>query len=574
MLSSQHDRRTHFRVGHPLSVSLTMRDPATRKPGVFKGEAIDITMSGLFIRTDKPLPNVDRGFIEIKLPPPFCQAKARIKIMWKDDEKCYYGLGLVDSPDNALAGWQEFMKSSRSPIQDRRDKAWKRRSEHIRDIEHSLNYVNRESLRRITDILDTGISKEGSKSHPKKGDLLPRYKKTDNWNDGSKEMCEWLSSKTGATLNHIPVFSEDPKNVQNNIENFIGMAQVPIGVAGPLKINGQFAKGDFYVPMATTEATLVYTYTLGMQLLFLAGGVNTILLKDEIHISPVFSFNEISSAKKFVQWLAGNFSGIKTKAESATRYGKLKRLEPHIFDRNVVVKFCYTTGDAAGFNMITLATDIACQFIRSIVKPERFYLQSSFSSMKKITAHNLVAGYGKIVLAEITVPKNMLKRFYGIQPEDIVAYSQWVCLASAHAGMMGVNGHSANALAALFIACGQDVASIVESHLCITNFELTKSGDLYASVKLPNLVVGTVGGGTGIGTQKECLEIINCYGHGKAKKFAEIAAATVLAGEVAIYANVVSEKFADAHKKYRKQTQGNPVAMSRNSDKLELQEVH
>ena len=572
MLLNETDRRLHFRAEAVLPVNLILRDRETRKPSRFEGETIDTMISGLLICTDKPLPNVDSGLIEMTLPPPFGQAKARIKITWKNDERCYYGLSFVDSSDNALVGWQEFMKSPRSPIRDRRDQLGKRRSTPIGDIAHSLDHAKRENIRRITDIWDTGVSSNG-KSYPKKEDLLPRQKKIDNEHSASEERCAWLRSKTGATLNHIPVFSEDPENVQGNIENFIGMAQVPIGIAGPLTVNGQFAKGDFYVPMATTEPTLVYTYALGMQLLSLAGGVSTILLKDEMHLSSVFSFNGISSAHKFVQWLEGNFAGIKEKAESTTQYGKLKRLEPHILDRNVVVKFCYTTGDAAGFNMVTLATNVACKFITSIVKPEGFHLQSSFASMKKITAHNLVAGYGKMVIAETTVPKNMLQRFYGITPEVIATYSQWVYLSSAHAGMVGVNGHSANALTALFIACGQDVASVVESHVCITNFEITKSGDLYASVKLPNLIVGTVGGGTGIGTQKECLEMIDCYGHGKAKKFAEVAAATVLAGEVAIYASVASGKFSDAHKKYRKQTQGGSTTVSRNSDKLVLQKV-
>jgi hydroxymethylglutaryl-CoA reductase (NADPH) len=552
-----------------------MRDQATRQQSCFTGSTIDVNILGLFIRIDDAvLPDIDRGFIEIALPAPYCSSKARMKITWRDDGKYHYGIGFVDSPDNLLTNWQEFLKSPRLEILDRRDQSGKRRFKKISDTDHLPHHVRRENLRRVTDIWDAELDDPRILSSTQKKDLLPRLKKMADGRDASRALCEWVSAKTGAVLNHIPLFSEDPKNVQNNIEYFIGMAQVPIGIAGPLKIKGQYADGDFYVPMATTEPTLVYTYTAGMRLLSSAGGVNTMILKDEMHLSPVFRFDGITSAKKFVQWLSGNFDKIKEKAESVTRHGKLKRLEPHIFDRNVVVKFCYTTGDAAGFNMITIATNVACQFIRAIIKPETFYLQSNFSSIKKITAHNLVAGYGKMAIADVIIPRTSIQRFYGISPESLVAYSQFVYLSSAHAGMVGVNGHSANALAALFIACGQDVASVVESHTCITNFELTKSGDLYVSVKLPNLIVGTVGGGTGIGTQKECLEILHCYGHGKAKKFAEISAATVLAGEVGIYSALVAEKFSDAHKKYRRRTNSESTAPSQSRDKVEPQEVY
>jgi hydroxymethylglutaryl-CoA reductase (NADPH) len=289
-----------------------------------------------------------------------------------------------------------------------------------------------------------------------------------------------------------------------------------------------------------------------MQLVSLAGGVTTTVLRDEIHIAPIFVFDSLIFAKKFVQWLDSNFQRIKEKAEATTRYGKLVRLEPNIIDRNVIVKFCYTTGDAMGLNIITVATDAACKFITATVKPRKFYLQANFSAVKKVSAHNMVAGYGKTVIAEAIIPNRLLRLTFGIDSKKMVDYFEHNILATTHAGMIGSNGHTANALTALFIACGQDAASVVESHVCITNYEVTEGGELYISTKFPNLVLGTVGGGTGLGTQMECLELIGCKGAGKAKKFAEIAAAAALSGEVAICGANASGSFVEGLKKFRK----------------------
>lgn len=552
---SKQDRRSYFRANGKLLLYLSLRDRETKKRNIFSAKAVDIGLAGLSISTERELPNIDQGLIEIILPPPLQPVKARVKIKWRKDEKQFYGIGFTSSPENNLVDWEKFVKGSSAILLDRRHKEEGRRSNTgVPPPPPSTKQEQRKTLRRIEDLWKTGESDSKRRSSISRGDLIPNSKGTDYTHDAAAARREWLSLKTGAHLKHIGVFSEAPEKIKGNIENFIGVAQVPIGVAGPLKINGEFAKGDFYIPMATTEGTLVYTYTQGMQLISLAGGATTAFLKDEIHISPLFSFADVRSTQQFIQWLNSNFKRIKEEAEKTTRFGKLERLEPHIFDRNVAVKFCYTTGDAAGFNIITLATDAACKFINSVVKPERFYLQSNFSSIKKVTAHNFVAGYGRAVITEATISRQLIQRFYGILPEDITAYSQQVYLSAAYAGMVGVNGHSANALTALFIACGQDVASVVESHVCITSYEVTKFGDLYASVNLPNLVIGTVGGGTELGTQRESLEMLGCYGKGNAKKFAEIAAATVLAGEIAICAANAAGLLVRAIEKYRKKT--------------------
>lgn len=392
-------------------------------------------------------------------------------------------------------------------------------------------------------------------------DLLPRQKGKDYTFDAAKLRREWLSFKNGVQLEHIGKFNEDPQNMKGNIENLIGVAQIPIGVVGPLRVNGQFAKGNFYIPMATTEGALIYTVHQGTQLISLAGGTSTKLLKDEIHISPIFTFDSINAAQKFAQWLENNFERIKEEAEKATKHGKLLKIEPHILDKNVAVKFCYSTGDAMGMNMISFATEKACRFILLTAKARKFYIQSNFSAIKKVTSHNFMMGFGKTVIAEAVIPGSLIKRTFNITSEEIVAYYQLVRLATAHAGMIGINGHTANALAAVFIACGQDVASVVDSYVGVTNFELADNGSLYVSIKLPSLLIGTVGGGTDLATQRECLNLLGCYGDGNSKKFSEIVAATVLAGEITICARVANGTFVEGHKKYGRKTSLNSPLM-------------
>lgn len=213
--------------------------------------------------------------------------------------------------------------------------------------------------------------------------LPPQYKELDFAPEHVQARREWLAHKTGVALTHIARMSEPPQNFQGNIENPIGVSHVPLGIAGPIRVNGEDAKGLFYVPMATTEGAITYTYTRGMHLLTAAGGVTTRVLRDEIHISPIFVFKNVETAQSFTRWLADHFEQIKSKADKTTRYGRLLRLEPHIFDRAVAVKFCYSTGDAMGLNMINIATEAACDWIVPQVHPEEFFLRSNFSSVKK-----------------------------------------------------------------------------------------------------------------------------------------------------------------------------------------------
>lgn len=383
---------------------------------------------------------------------------------------------------------------------------------------------------------------------------VPHDAKLNYTKDFVAKRREWLSEKTGVKFLHISYFSTESEDYRGNVENFVGAAQVPIGVVGPLLVKGDFANGIFYVPFATTEGALVETYQRGAIALTKSGGVKVFINKDTNHLDPIFLFKSSSESRDFIFWIRNNFLQLKEVAESTTGFGKLVNITPYVVGRRVITDFAYDTGDAMGANMINIATEKVCEFIAGEVKIERYLLRSNFSSEKKTSAVNLLIGYGKEVIAEAIVSKKIIKRFLFSTAEDIhQSWHSWA-LSSFSSGMLGINAHYANGLAAIFIACGQDVAHVSNASVGITSYEITETGDLYISLKLPNIIVGTVGGGTALGTQKECLEMVDCYGKGKAKKFAEIIGATLLAGEIGICAGITSEHFLDPHKRARAHT--------------------
>ena len=380
--------------------------------------------------------------------------------------------------------------------------------------------------------------------------LVPRMKQQGYAQPYVQRRREWLEQKTGCRLMHIGAHSIPGDEMRGNIENPVGAAQMPLGVAGPLLINGTDAQGVFYVPLATTEGALVRSYERGMVTLTRAGGVTTRVYLDENRVSPVFLFKSVERAHEFAITLPGKLESIRAEAESTTRHGKLQRIECHAIGREVIVNFCYFTGDAQGMNMIVKATEQACKWIMENCDALQFYVFSGFSSEKRASGSLLAGGKGKKVTAGALLPKHIVKSYLHVTPENLLQMRQHTMLGHMQANAIGYNGQLANGLAAIFIACGQDVANIVNSAVGITNFELDHNGDLYASVTLPALTVATVGGGTALGTSRECLEILGCAGSGKAGKFAEIICATLLAGELSMGAAIASGEFVAAHETY------------------------
>ena len=362
----------------------------------------------------------------------------------------------------------------------------------------------------------------------------------------------FIEKKTGVTLKHLPHYSFDPHVTKGNIENFTGVAQIPIGFAGPIQVNGEHAHGEYYVPLATTEGTLVASYNRGMKVLNLAGGATVTVVGDAMQRAPVFVFDHAREARDFTDWVQTHFDRVKEEAESTSSVAKLIYIDYFLSNKFAYLRFNYTTGDAAGQNMVGRATFAACSWIIDNYPGHiaRFYLESNLATDKKASQVNVMRTRGKRVIAEATIPRDVLIQHMRVEPESL-AYHYGVANVGAILSGANNNGlHSANGITAIFIATGQDVANVSESSAGILYAELTPQRDLYISITIPSLIVATYGGGTGLPTQRECLEILGCYGKGKVKKFAEIVAATVLAGEISLAAAISTTDWVSSHERY------------------------
>lgn len=342
----------------------------------------------------------------------------------------------------------------------------------------------------------------------------------------------------------------DPELYQGNIENFIGMTQVPTGLVGPLLINGTIAQGDFYVPLATTEGALVASYSRGAKATRLSGGITSVCLTEAVQRTPVFKFVSLPEVGKFMYWILDQVDHFKAIVKTKSKHAELIDMRLNMEGNQVLCIFDYSTGDAAGQNMVTICTDTICNYIieKTPIQPQVWYLESNYSGDKKATVVSFSTVRGKKVTAEAVIKEKIVKEVLFSTPKQIVQYWQTSSVAAVQSGSIGIQGHFANALTAIFMACGQDVACVSESYVGITRMEVNDAGDLYVTVTLPSLVVGTIGGGTRLPTQRECLELLGCYGEGGARKFAEICGATVLAGELSIAAALASGSFAKAHR--------------------------
>jgi hydroxymethylglutaryl-CoA reductase (NADPH) len=338
---------------------------------------------------------------------------------------------------------------------------------------------------------------------------------------------------------------------ERNIENFIGTARVPIGIAGPLRVNGLFASGDYYVPLATTEAALVASYTRGSQTLSAAGGCISVVINEGVSRSPVFGFKSVVEAGRFIMWATSQMEEFKITAQGTTRHGKLEDVRFTLEGNHVFLLLEYLTGDASGQNMVTIATEAICQYIvqHSPIPPVYWYVEGNMSGDKKAASQSFQGVRGKKVVAEASLPPELVQRRLHCTPKQMVDYYRVSALGGVLSGNIGIQGHYANGLAAVYIACGQDAACVAESAVGITRFQENPDGSLYVAVTLPNLIVGTVGGGTALPSQRACLDLLGLAGEGKANAFAEVCGALVLAGEVSIIAALACGQFTKAHQK-------------------------
>ncbi len=336
-----------------------------------------------------------------------------------------------------------------------------------------------------------------------------------------------------------------------NIENFIGTLTVPVGVAGPLRVNGLFAQGDYFVPLATTEAALVASFDRGARVLTEAGGCAAMLVNEGVLRAPGFAFRNLADAGEFVLWASAQTDEFRAVAESTTRFGRLIDVRFTGEANHVYLQLEFSTGAAAGQNMVTIATQAVCDFIaaNTPVKPEYHFVEANFSGDKKASALSFSTVRGRKVCAEAELDAVLVKRRFHTTPARMVDCWRMSALGGVMSGTIGVQGHYANGLAALYLATGQDVACVAESAVGITRFELREDGALYGAVTLPNIIVGTVGGGTSLPAQRACLDILNLARPEDANALAEVCAALALAGELSIIGALSAQEFSRAHRR-------------------------
>ena len=369
--------------------------------------------------------------------------------------------------------------------------------------------------------------------------------------EGHARRVEFLRAR-GVEVPHLAgrAGPPEPESLRGNIEHFIGMAQVPVGLIGPLRVCGTRLREDVYVPLATSEGALVASYDRGARILSRAGGVVCMLADEEVQRAPAFAFATLGEAARFAAWVAEHEESFREVAARESRHGRLVGLRAYVEANHVYLMLSFRTGDAAGQNMVTFSTAAICREIleRCPVRPEYWYVESNLSGDKKAAATRFLHTRGRRVTAEALIPRALVSRGLRATPEQMCDCYHMGLLGGVQTGVTGASSHIANALAALFLACGQDVACVAEASVGVLRMEV-RGGDLYVALTLPNLIVGTVGGGTRLPTARECLAIVGCVGDGTAGRFAEICAAVALAGEVSIVGALAAGEFAAAHRR-------------------------
>jgi hydroxymethylglutaryl-CoA reductase (NADPH) len=395
--------------------------------------------------------------------------------------------------------------------------------------------------------------KDALKSAEDRPNAVPRDPVDDYGDDIVRARQAFIKKQTGAELTHVSSYSFDPRVTQGNIEHFTGAAQVPLGFAGPLKVNGEHASGEFYVPLACSEGTLVASYNRGMKVLHRSGGAKCAVVGDNMQRAPVFIFEDAGSARRFTDWMVEKTPEISAVAEATDPFIKLKYIDHYLASKFAFLRFNFKTGDAAGMNMVGKATFAACNWILQNcdqVEIQRFFLESNFATDKKASMINTMRTRGKRVTAEAVVKRDVLLEVMDADTESLYQHYKAATIGTLLSGANNNGCHAANAITAMFLATGQDVANVAESSTGLLYTELTADRDLYMSITLPSLIVATCGGGTGLPTQKESLQALGCYGVGKVYKLAEIMAGTVLAGEISLAAAISSLDWVSSHDQY------------------------
>tara|TARA_Y100001970_G_scaffold214661_1_gene262514 strand:+ start:135 stop:1283 length:1149 start_codon:yes stop_codon:yes gene_type:complete len=358
---------------------------------------------------------------------------------------------------------------------------------------------------------------------------------------------DWLSEKIG--FDYDSDLSITPDDLKGIIENHIGFMKIPMAVAGPLKIDGKYAKGEYYVPICTLEGTLAISMTRGMIATHRCDGIRVSHIKQELSRAPVFTFDNLNKSADFMSWIDENFSKIKSIAESTTNYGKLLRIDQYPIQNYVILDFILDTGNAAGQNMVTLAAKNSCDYIKEKTGAE-FFLESGFNSDKKASARNMIMGRGHSVIAETTISNSVIRSILDVDIANLKKYQEIGPTTTRLAGTEGCHLHISNALTAIYLATGQDTACVAENSIGHYQIE-PQENDVKFRLTLPSMTIGTVGGGTRLSPQQQNLKLLGCdTGDTAARKLAEIICASALALEISLFSALASHTFTRAHMKY------------------------
>ena len=360
----------------------------------------------------------------------------------------------------------------------------------------------------------------------------------------TEQRLRWVEQSTGKSLKGMPL--PRTEDLQGIVENHVCFMGLPVAIAAPLIIHGDYARGEFVVPLATLEGGLSGAMNRGFQAISMAGGCRTVHLKQELGRSPAFSLPTITEIEPFLDWINNHADSILSAAESTTRHGRLLRVDPTPIGHWVVLDFVYDTGNEAGQSLVTRATEAACRYIQRETG-FHYYPESCFNSDRKSSRRSLMNGRGHSVIVEISLESKVLD-FLEVSCEAVLDYQQLLTTSVQAIGMLGNNLALSNGLAALYLATGQDLACVAENALAYTQASPDGGGGIQFRMTLPSLTVGTVGRGSGLPAQQRHLELLGCGGRPHdSRKLAEIIAASVASLELSVLSGVISGALAEAH---------------------------
>jgi len=368
------------------------------------------------------------------------------------------------------------------------------------------------------------------------------------------ERLQYVRRETNTDLSEMDTCTLQADRLTGNIENLIGSVELPVGIAGPLVIHGGSASGSYFLPMATSEGALLASTTRGATMISRCGGVTARVLRQQMIRVPLFVLSNMRDAMILADCIRESIERLQAQVDQVSTHANLIQVEPFLIGNQVYVRFVYETGDAAGQNMTTACTWHACQWLMEYlhrqrgVRIENFWIESNMSGDKKVNFQSFIAGRGTRVSAETFISSEDLMQVLKVTPEQMVKCHHLGMMGASQSGMIGYNVNTANIIAASFAATGQDIACVHESSVAQLHVQ-SDEGGLYASILLPSLVVGTVGGGTALPRQRQLLELMGCAGPGKVSALAEIIASFCLALDLSTMAAIISGQFASAHER-------------------------